>query len=52
VTGTTRRPDVATYTADVVALLAYLVDSLPDGADRVFAESNADESVIRAPIRH
>jgi len=40
---------VATYTADAVALLVYLVDSLPDGADRVFAEAEAGESVIQAP---
>ena len=46
---TTRRPDVATYTADAVALLVYLVDSLPDRADRVFAEAEAGESVIQAP---
>jgi predicted nucleic acid-binding protein len=42
-------PDVATYTADAVALLVYLVDSLPDRADRVFAEAEAGESVIQAP---
>lgn len=48
-TATTRTPDVATYTADAVALLVYLVDSLPDGADRVFAEAEAGESVIEAP---
>jgi len=40
---------VATYTADAVALLAYLVDSLPDRADRAFAEAEAGESVIQAP---
>ena len=40
---------MATYTADAVALLVYLVDSLPDGADRVFAEAEAGESVIQAP---
>jgi predicted nucleic acid-binding protein len=40
---------VATYTADAVALLVYLVDGLPDGADRVFAEAEAGESVIQAP---
>ncbi|WP_435197063.1 hypothetical protein [Natronomonas sp. EA1] len=40
---------MATYTADAVALLVYLVDSLPDGADQVFAEAEAGESVIHAP---
>jgi predicted nucleic acid-binding protein len=40
---------VATYTADAVAHLVYLVDSLPDRADRVFAEAEAGESVIQAP---
>jgi hypothetical protein len=49
VTEITRTPDVATYTADAVALLVYLVDSLPDGADLVFVEAEAGESVIRAP---
>lgn len=49
VTETTRKPDVPTYTADAVALLVYLVDSLPDRADRVFAEAEAGESVIQAP---
>jgi len=49
VTETTRRPDVSTYTADAVALLVYLVDSLPDRADRAFAEAEAGESVIQAP---
>lgn len=49
VTETTRNPDVSTYTADAVALLVYLVDSLPNGADRVFADAEAGESVIQAP---
>lgn len=40
---------MAVYTADAVALLVYLVDSLPDGADRAFAEAEAGESVIQAP---
>lgn len=40
---------MTTYTADAVALLVYLVDSLPDGADRVFAEAEGGESVIQAP---
>ncbi len=46
---TTRKPDVATYTADAVALLVYLVDSLPDRADQVFAEAETGESIIQAP---
>jgi predicted nucleic acid-binding protein len=49
VTETTRKRNVATYTADAVALLVYFVDSLPDGADRVFAEAEAGESIIQAP---
>lgn len=48
-TKTTRRPNVATYTADAVALLVYLVDALPREADRVFAEAEAGESVIQVP---
>jgi predicted nucleic acid-binding protein len=40
---------VATYTADAVALLNYLVDSLPRRADRIFAEAEAGETVIQAP---
>lgn len=40
---------MATYTADAVALLCYLVDGLPAAADRVFAEAEAGESVIQAP---
>lgn len=40
---------MGTYTADAVALLIYLVDSLPARADRVFAEAEAGESVIQAP---
>ena len=40
---------MATYTADAVALLSYLVDALPDGADRVFAEAEAGETVVQAP---
>ena len=40
---------MATYTADAVALLVYLVDALPDCADRVFAEAEAGETVIQAP---
>ncbi|WP_435180790.1 hypothetical protein [Halorussus sp. AFM4] len=38
-----------TYTADAVALLVYLVDALPDSADRVFAEAEAGETVISTP---
>lgn len=40
---------MAAYTADAVALLVYLVDGLPDAADRTFAEAEAGESVIQAP---
>lgn len=40
---------MATYTADAVALLAYLVDSLPERANRVFAEAEAGETVVQAP---
>ncbi|GAB3318488.1 hypothetical protein EI982_06925 [Haloplanus rallus] len=40
---------MATYTADAVALLVYLVDSLPPRADRIFAEAEAGETVIQAP---
>lgn len=40
---------MTTYTADAVALLAYLVDALPPEADRVFAEAEAGESVIQTP---
>lgn len=40
---------MATYTADAVALLVYLVDSLPGRADQVFAEAEAGETVINAP---
>jgi hypothetical protein len=40
---------MATYTADAVALLVYLVDALPRGADRAFAEAEAGETVIQAP---
>ena len=40
---------MATYTADAVSLLVYLVDSLPERADRVFAEAEAGETVIQAP---
>lgn len=40
---------MATYTADAVSLLAYLVDALPRHADQVFAEAEAGETVIQAP---
>lgn len=40
---------MAAYTADAVALLSYLVDSLPRTADRIFAEAEAGETVISAP---
>lgn len=37
------------YTADTVALLAYLADALPERADRVFAEAEAGETVVQTP---
>ena len=40
---------MATYTADAVSLLVYLVDALPRTADQVFAEAEAGETVIQAP---
>lgn len=40
---------MATYTADAVALLSYLVDALPERADRVFAEAEAGETAVQAP---
>lgn len=40
---------MTTYTADAVALLSYLVDALPERADRIFAEAEAGETVIQAP---
>ena len=40
---------MATYTADAVSLLAYLVDALPQGADQVFAEAEAGETIVEAP---
>ncbi|WEL17292.1 Microcystin degradation protein MlrC, contains DUF1485 domain [Halorhabdus sp. SVX81] len=40
---------MATYTADAVSLLVYLVDALPARADRLFAEAEAGETVIHAP---
>lgn len=40
---------MATFTADAVSLLVYLVDALPQRADEVFAEAEAGETVIQAP---
>ena len=40
---------MGTYTADAVSLLAYLVDALQPGADNVFAEAEAGETVLQAP---
>ena len=40
---------MATHTAGAVSLLVYLVDSLPERADRVFAEAEAGETVIQVP---
>jgi len=40
---------VTTYTADAVALLVYLADTLPQRADRIFAEAEAGETVIQTP---
>lgn len=40
---------MATDTADAVSLLIYLVDALPQQADRVFAEAEAGETIIQAP---
>ena len=40
---------MATYTADAVSLLVYLVDALPREADQAFAEAEAGETVIQAP---
>lgn len=40
---------MATYTADAVSLLAYLVDGLPPAADRIFADAEAGESVVQSP---
>lgn len=37
------------YTADAVALLAYLVDALPREADRVFSAAEAGEAVVLTP---
>lgn len=40
---------MATYTADAVALLVYLVDGLPERADELFTRAGAGESIIHAP---
>ena len=40
---------MATYTADAVSLLVYLVDALPPGAEQCYAEAEAGETVIQAP---
>ena len=40
---------MATYTADAVSLLVYLVDALPRAADQAFAGAEAGETVIQAP---
>lgn len=40
---------MATYTADAVSILCYLVDALPERADRIFTEAEAGETVIQAP---
>lgn len=37
------------YTADAVSMLVYLVDALPEEADRIFAAAEAGEAVIQAP---
>lgn len=37
------------YTADAVALLSYLVDALPQTADRIFVEAEAGKTVVQAP---
>lgn len=41
--------NVATYTADAVALLVYLVDALPRDADDVFARAEAGEAFVQTP---
>ena len=40
---------MAMYTADAVSLLVYLVDALPERANRLFAEAEAGETVLQAP---
>jgi predicted nucleic acid-binding protein len=37
------------YTADAVALLRYLVDALPDGADELFRRAESDNVVLQVP---
>jgi predicted nucleic acid-binding protein len=41
--------NVASYTADAVAILVYLVDALPAAAEDVFARAEAGEAIISAP---
>lgn len=40
---------MATYTADAVSLLVYLVDALPERADRLFADAEAGQTLVQAP---
>jgi predicted nucleic acid-binding protein len=40
---------MATYMIDAVALLRYLVDELPDGADDVFTRGERGIDVLQAP---
>jgi len=40
---------MATYTADAVSLLCYLVDTLPGLAERAYAEAEAGETLIQVP---
>lgn len=40
---------MATYLVDAVALLRYLVDELPAGADEVFTRAERGVDVLRAP---
>lgn len=40
---------MATYTADAVSVLLYLVDALPKTADQIYSEAEAGEIHIQAP---
>lgn len=40
---------MATYLVDAVALLRYLVDKLPDDADKIFTRAEQGIDVLRAP---
>lgn len=40
---------MSSYTADAVSLLGYLVDALPEQANRVFAEAEAGETTVETP---